>query len=89
MRAEKMNKLAIKIVKKESQAALSRVALKRVAGDPRIVGEERSVADTVKDWIGERRKNRMAEGDFSDTQLVAWKSKPNTSDEPALIDVTE
>ena len=84
-----MNKLAIKIVKKESKAAHNRVAIKRVAGDSRIVGDERSVADTVKDWIGERRKNRMAEGVFSDTQLVAWKSTPNTSNEPALMDVPE
>jgi hypothetical protein len=78
-----MNKLAIKIIKKESQAALNRVALKR-AGGPRIVGNERSMVDTVKNWIGERQKNRMAEDVLSDTQLVAWKSEPDTSEESGL-----
>jgi hypothetical protein len=75
-----MSKLSIKIIKKKSQTEHKRVAVKGVS-TRRAVGDQRSMADTVKDWIGERRKNRKAEGLFSDTQLVAWKSDPNTSEE--------
>ena len=77
-----MNKLGIKIIKKEPKAAVNRVALKRIAGRSRIVGDQRSMADTVKNWIGERSKNRKAEGIFSDAQLTAWKSEPDTSEQP-------
>jgi hypothetical protein len=73
-----MSKLAIKIIKKESQAAVNCVELKSIAGGSRIIGDQRSLADTVNDWIGERRKNRTAEGAFSDTQLIAWKTEPDT-----------
>jgi hypothetical protein len=43
----------------------------------------RSMTNTVKDWISERRENREAESLSNKRQSVKWHSTPKPSGKPA------
>ena len=74
-----MRKRSIKITKKTqvrpADIAADAIHIRTGTND----GRPRSLAETVKDWIGERDENRRAEAYASTARIFAWNS---TSDTP-------
>lgn len=82
-----MKQPSIKVIKKRARSAVKPAAARTPAAPADREGNDGNMADTVKNWIGERRANRKAEGAFSDTQLTAWKAKPDTADNVDLLEI--
>jgi hypothetical protein len=58
---------AIKVIKRDRTSLVPSVSEH---------ASDRSISTTVDNWISERSKNRRAETDFSNDNIVKWKSRP-------------
>jgi hypothetical protein len=67
-----MNKVAIKVVKRNKREAAEKTqavpAVPNVESDTQL-----TIVIAVKNWISERCENRRAEKVFSDDKILGWK----------------
>jgi len=72
-----MSKQKIKVVKRDAPTP-EPTPVDKPQTDP-----NRSMTNTVKDWISERRENREAESLSNRRQSVKWHTTPKPSAKPA------
>lgn len=67
-----MKKVVIKIVKGNKKGETEKTAI--IGSDSKVkIDKNRNTVDVVKDWISERRENRITEKSFSDDKISEWK----------------
>jgi hypothetical protein len=76
-----MRKRSIKITKKTEVRRADMPATVLLSPGSNETGRQRSLAETVKDWIGERDENRRAEALYSTARIFAWNSAPNPAND--------
>ena len=72
-----MRKRPIKITKKTEVRSADIAAAVLIRPGTNDTGRRRGLAETVKDWIGERDENRRAEALYSTARIFAWNSTSN------------
>ena len=74
-----MSKPKIKVVKRNQRLAREKrpsAEEVRTLEERERVEDHRSMSDTVKNWIAERRENKETEDQDSVSQLFSWNGKP-------------
>lgn len=70
-----MNKDSIKVIKRDAKNEEDKP---QISANPLKTEHDRhrSMENTIRDWVSERRENNRAEKHFSDGKILAWKIIP-------------